>query len=369
MLESETSGAPTGRAEIAPPPAAFGARGSGLARGKRPAAPAPATTTASNGEYRPTSIEVVAAKSEYKNPFAETAPAAVVDEVKPIPAAESPAPTASVETKPIQPAFTAPVQPVASTPVQPAAKAQLNILPAEEPKRTELSWETGSPDVSAKTNVRPRREDRPIFRAERPEKNPFEPREQKPFESREQKPFEAREPKPFQPREPRDSREPRREPAFEPRRNLPFEPREPRHKPAAEIAPKKSGGFFGWLKSLFGGSKPAATNGTATPAGEPGREGDQRQNRRRHRGGRGGQGGHYRQGDPSRGEGNRGGFRNGQPQGEGRRESNGEHREGGQGAGGQRRRRRRGGRGGQGGHYRQGDPSRGEGSSGGPQGS
>jgi translation initiation factor IF-2 len=205
MLESETSGAPTGSAETAPPPAAFGARGSGLARGKRPAAPAPATTTASNGEYRPTSIEVVAAKSEYKNPFAETAPAAVVDEVKPIPAAESPAPTASVETKPIQPAFTAPIQPVASTPVEPAAKAQLNILPTEEPKRTELSWEAGSSDTSAKTNARPRREDRPIFRAERPEKNPFEPRE------------------------PRDSREPRRESAFEPRRNLPFEPREPRH--------------------------------------------------------------------------------------------------------------------------------------------
>jgi hypothetical protein len=365
MLESETSGAPTGSAETAPPPAAFGARGSGLARGKRPAAPAPATTTASNGEYRPTSIEVVAAKSEYKNPFAETAPAAVVDEVKAIPAAESPVPTASVETKPIQPAFTAPIQPVATASVEPAAKAQLNILPTEETKRTELSWEAGSSDTSAKTNPRPRREDRPIFRAERPEKNPFEPREQKPFESRE--------PKPFQPREPRDSREPRREQAFEPRRNLPFEQREPRHKPAAETAPKKSGGFFGWLKSLFGGSKPAATNGSSTPAGESGREGDQRHQRRRHRGGRGGQGGggHYRQGDPSRGEGNRGGFRSGQPQGEGRRESNGEHREGGQGDGGQRRRRRRGGRGGQGGggHYRQGDPSRGEGSHGGPQGS
>jgi len=254
MIESETSGAPTGSAETAPPPAAFGARGSGLARGKRPAAPAPATATASNGEYRPTVIEVVAAKSDYKNPFTETAPAAPVDEVKPIPAAESPAPTASVETKPIQPAFIAPVQPVATAPVQPAAKAQLNILPAEEPRRTELSWEASSSDVPAKPNARPRREDRPIFRAERPEKNPFEPREQKPFESREPKPFESREPKAFQPRE---SREPRREPAFESRRNLPFEPREPREprqKPAAEIAPKKSGGFLGWLKSLFGGS-------------------------------------------------------------------------------------------------------------------
>ena len=190
---------------------------------------------------------------------------------------------------------------MASTPVEPAAKAQLNILPTEEPKRTELSWEAGSSDVSAKTNARPRREDRPIFRAERPEKSPFDPRDQKPFE--------AREPKPFQPREPRESREPRREPAFEPRRNPPFEQREPRQKPAAEIAPKKSGGFFGWLKSLFGASKPAATNGTSTstPAGEFSREGDQRQQRRRHRGGRGGQGGHYRQGDPSRGESSNGG--------------------------------------------------------------
>ncbi len=359
MLESETSGAPSGSAEITPPPAAFGARGSGLARGKRPAAPAPATATASNGEYRPTAIEVIAAKSDYKNPFVETAPAATADEVKPTPAAESPAPTASVETKPIPPAAIAPVEPVFIAPVEPAAKPQLNILPAEEPKRTELSWETGSHDAPAKPNARPRREDRPVFRAERPEKNPFEPREPKPFESREQKPFEPREPKPFQPREPRESREPRREPAFE--------PREQRPKPAAETAPKKSGGFFGWLKGLFGGSKPATANGTSIPAGEPGRDGEHRQNRRRHRGGRGGQGGQYRQGDPSRGEGNRGGFRNGQPQSEGRREPNGEHREGGQG-GGQRRRRRRGGRGGQGGHYRQGDPSRGENSNGGPQG-
>jgi hypothetical protein len=362
MPESETSDAPTGSVESAPPPAAFGARGSGLARGKRPAAPAPATAIASNGEYRPTAIEVIAAKSDYKNPFVETAPAAPVEEVKPIPAAESPAPTASVETKPIPPAAPAPVRPVASAPVEPAAKPQLNILPSEEPKRTELSWEAGSSDVSAKTNARPRREDRPIFRAERPEKNPFEEREPKPVESRE--------PKSFPPREPRDPREPRREQSFEPRRNPPFEPREPRSKPTAEIAPKKSGGFFAWVKSLFGGGEPAATNGngngTSAPAGEPVRDGENRNFRRRHRGGRGGQGGqggHYRQGDPSRGEGNRGGFRNGQTHSEGRHESNGEQRDG----GGQRR-RRRGGRGGQGGHYRQGDPSRGEGSNGGPQG-
>jgi hypothetical protein len=354
MLESDTSGAPTGSAETAPPPAAFGARGSGLARGKRPAGPAPATTTASNGEYRPTAIEVIAAKSDYKNPFVESAPAAPADEVKPTPAAESPAPTASVATKPIPPAAIAPVEPVVIAPVEPAAKPQLNILPAEEPKRTELSWEAGTPDAPAKTNARPRREDRPIFRAERPEQKPFEAREQKPFQPREQKPFESR--------EPREKREPRREQAFEPRRNPPFEQREPRSQPAAEIAPKKSGGFFGWLKGLFGGGKPADTNGKPTPAISSGRDGEYRSNRRRHRGGRGGQGGHYRQGDPSRGEGNRGGFRNGQPQFEGRPESNGEPRNGEQRDGGQRRRRRRGGRGG---HYRQGDPSRGEG---GPQG-
>ncbi|HXA14801.1 MAG TPA: hypothetical protein VNW23_06700, partial [Opitutaceae bacterium] len=319
---------------------------------------APATTTASNGEYRPTAIEVVASKSDYKNPFAESAPAAAVDEVKPTPAAESPAPTASVETKPIQPATFALDQ--STAPVQPAVKPQLNILPSEEPRRTELSWEAGSPDAPAKTNARPRREDRPVFRAERPEQNPFEPREQKSFDPRDQKPFEPRGQKPFQPR---DSREPRREQAFEPRRNPPFEQREPRQKPAVETAPKKSGGFLGWLKGLFGGGgKPATTNGTASPAGEPGRNGEQRQHRRRHRGGRGG---HFRQGDPSRGEGSQGGSRSGQPQSEGRHESNGEHREGGQGSG-QRRRRRRGGRGG---HFRQGDQSRGEGGHGGPQGS
>ena len=360
MPESETSGAPSGSVETTPPPAAFGARGSGLARGKRPAAPAPATATAtaSNGEYRPTAIEVIASKSDYKNPFVETAPAATVDEIKPTPAAESPAPKASVETKPIEPAVIAAIEPMVIPPVQPAAKPQLNILPSEKPNRAPLSWENGVSDAPSKTDSRPSREDRPIFRAERPGKNPFEPREQKPFESREQKPF--------QPREPREPREPRVEKEFEPRRKPAFEQREQRPNPVAKAAPKKSGGFFGWLKSLFGGSKPAAASSTSAPAGEFSREGgENRQNRRRHRGGRGG---HYRQGDPSRGEGNRGGFRNGQPQPEGRSESNGEYREGGrQGEGGQRRRRRRGGRGG--GHYRQGDPSRGEGSQGGPQGS
>ncbi|MGA3008440.1 MAG: hypothetical protein ABSE59_11185 [Opitutaceae bacterium] len=338
MSESETFGAAPASAETAPPPAAFGAtRGSGLARGKRPAAPAAAAVTASNGEYRPTAIEVIASKSDYKNPFAEPAPAAPARDVIATSAAESPAPSASVENTTLQPAAAvAPVEPVVIAPVPPAAKAQLNILPAEEPKRTELSWEAGMPDEPAKTDARPRREDRPIFRAERREQKPFEPREQKPFEPRQQ----------------RDSREPRSEGSFEPRRNPPFEQREPHRQPAAAVTPKKSGGFFGWLKSLFRSEKPAETNGTTAPAGESDRSNGypQQQQRRRHRGGRGGS--RYRQGDPSRGEGNQGGFRNGQPQSEGRFERNGDQRDG-----GQRRRRRRGGRGG---HYRQGDPSRGE---------
>ena len=278
-------------AETAHPPAAFGnSRGSGLARGKRPAAPAAAPAPASTGEYHPTAIEIVATKSEYQNPFAESASAAPVkEEAKPAAAASAPA---SVEIRPIPPAAPAPA------PVEAEIKPQLNILPPQESKRSSLSWEHTDPAV--KTDARPRRDDRPIFRPER----------------REQRPFEAREPRPFEGREPRESR-----------RDASPAPRDFQRAPV-ENAPKKSGGVFGWLKDLFGGQKPSETNGHADHERS---HDEHRGRRRRRRGGRG-----------------RGGFsEGGAPHGEGqsRREGEpmGEHRH--DGGGGHRRRRHRGGRG------------------------
>ena len=322
MSEPETSGAPLASAETVNPPAAFGnSRGSGLARGKRPAAPAAASAPAGAGEYRPTAIEVIATKSEYQNPFAETAPAAPArEEAKP--AAAAPAP-ASVEIKPTPPAT------VVTAPVESETKPQLNILPPEEPKRPSLSWENspagGAPaDAATKPDARPRRDERPVFRPERREQKPFEPREPRSFEAR-----EPREPRPEQ--KPFEAREPR-----EPRRDAPAESRDFRRAPAAEIPPKKSGGFFGWLKDLFGGQKPAESNGNghAAPDGERSHDGHEghRGHRRRHRGGRG-RGG-FRDGGAPRGE--------NQPRHEGGgHESNGERRPDGGGY----RRRRRGGRG------------------------
>ncbi len=354
MSEPETSGAPLASAETTQPPAAFGtSRGSGLARGKRAAAAPAASATTSTGEYSPTAIAVVTPKSDYQNPFAEPAPAAPVKAISP--AAVAPAP-ASVETKETPAAAPAPVS------VEPAVKPQLNILPPAEAKRPAVSWESGQSgaEIPAKPEPRQRREDRPVFRAERPESKPFEShdprdlrREQKPFEAREPRdsrreprsfePREPREQKPFEPREPREQREPRRE--------APFEQREARPKPVIPTSAKKSGGFFGWLKSLFGGPTPAKANpnGTASPDGGHGRDDQNRQHRRRHRGGRG-RGG-FRDGGAPRGEGQH-------PRHEGGHEQNGEQRQ----DGGFRRRRR----GGRGRNFRPGDQQRGQGGHGGP---
>jgi hypothetical protein len=67
--------------------------------------------------------------------------------------------------------------------------------------------------------------------------------------------------------------------------------------------PAQSGGFFGWLKSLFGGSAPAETAAAPGTHGEHRREGG---GQRRHRGGRnrGGSGGG--EGGRGRGRGGRG---------------------------------------------------------------
>src|SRR5471032_2921222 len=84
MSDPETSGAPTtapaetaGATPSVASPAAtqpfgtFGStRGSGLARGKRPSpAAASAAAPAAPSGYKPSSLEVITAKSEYVNPF------------------------------------------------------------------------------------------------------------------------------------------------------------------------------------------------------------------------------------------------------------------------------------------------------------
>ena len=278
-------------------PAAFGTfgatRGSVLARGKRAAPPtAPAASAAASG-YKPSSLEVITPKSEYVNPFtgeaAANAPVSPeqVERIVNEPAPQA-APTPVAPIAQAAPVFIAPA-PVAPQPVAPSAdlfpleekadlsaegsaKAELKILPPQEEKRSAVSWD-------ASTGSEPRREERSTFRTERNR------RENPSGEQREGR--EGREEKPFEPREPR-----RDERKFEPRAQ-PYHHYDDReetreHTPRAEqSAPtKKSGGFFGWLKSLFGGGKsadaPAAGNGEP----RPNRDGEHG-GRRRHRGGRG----------------------------------------------------------------------------------
>ena len=367
MSDNNQSGAPSATPGAnASEPAAFGSfgttRGAGLARGKRPAAAAPSAAPAAPSGYKPSSLEVITTKSEYVNPFTgETAvdapranepvpQAAPVPVVAPAPVAYvAPAPASVKESAPVVsapalaaskrsedgPTSTGDLFPLDGPAAKsaPAEKAELNILPTVEPKRPAVSWETGSSDAAPSQ----RRDDRGTFRTERNRREGGEPREAR----------EGREGKPFEPREPR-----RDERKFEPRDKQPYQPRDPRDErpdraPRAETPTpaKKSGGFFGWLKGLFGG-KTAETPATGGGECRSDRDGDQG-GRRRHRGGRGR---------------NRGGFQGGErggqpfqhrdprdePQGESRGggdQQQGESRGDGYEGGGGGRRRRRGGRG------------------------
>ena len=300
MSDNEKSGAPSpapadlsapasGPADSAAPQAApasspapafgsFGStRGSGLARGKRPASSTPASSTATPAGYKPSSLEVITPKSEYRNPFTGETSVGAPPPAEPV--APAPAPVAAAPA-PVSTPAPAP-SPAPAAPAAPEAKSEINILPPESTRRSEVRWEA--------PGAAPRREDRGTFqprdRRERREGGPREPRRD-----------EGR----FEPREPR-----RDEPRLEPREHAPH-----RSGARTEEAPKKSGGFFGWLKGLFRKKDKSAGRS----------EGEHRS----HRGGRG-HGGHR---DDSRG-----------PRPEGQHG----HGEGDQG--GQRRRRRRGGRG------------------------
>jgi len=316
-------------------------RGSGLARGKRPAS-TPASTGPAKTEYTPTCIEVVKTETSFVNPFTPAeAPAPVVEKVEAAPAqpapvaVAAPAPTPAAEVSaPQAPAPQAPVAEVAPSPA-PAVEsapataetssseepAALNILPPAETKRPSQSWENRPPrrerEGGEGREGRPRREDRGGYRGDRREETRPERREDAPqAEASEQVRPERQE---------RQERPERRNPAPEVR---------------TEEKPAKKGGFFAWLKGLFSGEE-------EKPATEQAREGGERRDgggrRNRHRGGRG------REGGFQGGERREGGFQGG------------ERRDGQQGGGdGFRRRRRRGGRGRhQGGESRGGDSSAG----------
>ena len=296
MSDNNQSGAPStapGAASTGENPGfgAFGAnRGSGLARGKRPAPAAAGTAAhAAPSGYKPSALEVITSKSEYVNPFTgeTTVSAPVVNEpASPLASAKVEEPQAAPSASVPAPAMTAPVAPM-TAPAVPAAdlfpldaparssvspeKAELKILPSEEPKRPAVSWESNSPNPAEQ----PRRDERATFRTERNRRESGEGRDGKSSDPREprrdERKFEPREKQPYQPRQHRDDRDDRT-----PRKDA----------PAAE---KKSGGFFGWLKDLFGGKKPADAPSTTTGGGGDPRYNREGENggRRRHRGGRG----------------------------------------------------------------------------------
>jgi len=395
----------TSSATPAPVPTqSFGtSRGSGLARGKRTTTVAPTPASAApRGDYKPTAVQVIVAEREYQNPFAPATPL-TVEVTAPVPVLEVNSPETStspvaaavgtyIEPGPVitpsplaEPGASAPVsapvaeapEPFATSPAPVAEKASLTILPPAETRRPATSWDNSSPRPENARPAQPsRREDRAVFRAERPGDpkvaerfNDTRPagssapgREVRPPRD----PREAREP-----RDPRDSREPR--PARDERDSRP--PRESRAPQADRGAPAKtftpvrptppttpvdakSGGFVGWLKGLFSGSSAEAAR--PAPTGTPASNGHDKPRYEDRGGSRDGQ--RRRQGGGGGGRG-RGGFENRAPRdGQGPGPSASAPRpEGGEagagafgqgpagdqvgGEGGQRRRRHRGGRG------------------------
>jgi translation initiation factor IF-2 len=288
MSSTESSGAPAEATATTPASnaeASFGStRGSGLARGKGKRHTAPAAATAASSDYTPTAIAVVTAPREYQNPFApvETPAAVTAEPVAPVasvPVAHVPekAHTAPVHTEAVQE-----VTEEAPAPVESDEHAELNILPPEQQRNAPAqTWESeGFRPAREPRGDRPRREDsrrNEPRREETAERAPFDP-STIPEKFLYVRPGYNYVPTPSNyggaPREPRGENRPASTPAYS---------------APATATPAKSGGFFGWLKSLFGGSD-AAPAPAAAQSGEH-RSGD-RSHGDRHRGGRGrGQGG------------------------------------------------------------------------------
>jgi hypothetical protein len=338
--------APAANAET--PAASFGStRGSGLARGRRPSGAQAPTANPVASDYKPTSVEIITAQREYKNPFASP-------EAENVPAAEpvhqeAPVAAALPMAKRVEPQAVAaePVQEPVQEPV--AERREIQILPPAESVRPSVSWESPSASRSNESEDRPRRDERPTFRADRREDAagvPDAPASDAPAsEARFDDRYGRRDSSRRQPRDPRElgrphdpyrgqPRDPRDYPEREPRQRM-----EQRPAPVATAAPEPKG-FIAWLKGLFGAPKPAPAPVGRETQGEG--FGDAHRSRRRHRGGRG--------------NGGPGGFRGERsPQG-GERPAQGgefESRGGGDRNGGPRRRRSRGGQGrDRGGDYR-----------------
>lgn len=288
MSSPESSGAPAEATATPSAPAAafptFGStRGSGLARGKRPTV-GPAAPTAAATEYTPTAIEVVNAPREYQNPFAPAEEPAAAAQTAPVIATPAPAAVAPVRAEPAASA-------------QSAEPAALNILEPAQPKTAPAqTWES--------EGFKPAREPRP-------DRAPREERNERP--AREIPADEPMDPASIPPQflyvrpghtyvptprnmggAPRERSERSERPAHgSPERAL-----------ETTAAPAKSGGFFGWLKSLFGGLSAAPVAASSGPNGEHRHEGSHR----RHRGGRnrGGHGGGGGEGGQRRDRGGRG---------------------------------------------------------------
>jgi len=305
MSSTESSGAPAEATATTPASNAapsFGStRGSGLLRGKAKRPSAPAAATAASSDYTPTAIAVVSAPREYQNPFAPVeTPAAVTPEpvaapattVSVTPVVENSAPPAAALATPDRVAETAPA-PAHTEPVATPAtdeQAELHILEPEQQKTVPAqTWESeGFRPAREPRGDRPRREE--PRREERSERAPRE--ESAPFDP-------ATIPAKFLYVRPGYNYVPTPS-------NYSGAPRSRENGPAAAesyvaptaVAPQKSGGFLGWLKSLFGGS-------TATPAPAEVRQGEFRSGDR-HRGGRGRSSGGGGDGQRRRSRGGRG---------------------------------------------------------------
>jgi translation initiation factor IF-2 len=318
MSSTESSGAPAEATATTPAQAAFptfgSTRGSGLARGKRPAA-GPAASTAASTEYTPTVIEVVNAPREYQNPFApaetpaavpqktienadETAALSAVASAKADPAVAAPAPVRE---------YAAPVADAAPAAVQNEEPASLNVLDPVQPKVVPAqTWES--------EGFRPAREPR-TDRPRREERAPREERSAEPVDiaSIPEKFLYVRPGYNYVPTPSNYGGAPRERGNRDHAGAGEAPARSHETAPAAE-APAKSGGFFGWLKSLFGGSSAESAPVTAGHSnGEHHREGGQRRHRGgRNRGGQGGGEGGRGRGRGGRGRGgDRGGYRSG----------------------------------------------------------
>lgn len=314
MSSTESSGAPAEATATPSAPAAafpsFGStRGSGLARGKRPAA-GPAASTAASTEYTPTAIEVVNAPREYQNPFApaETpaaaapvpAPVEQAPVITPAPVRAQRAPEASTRE------YSAPVADEAPTsaPVQNEEPAELNILEPAQPKNAPAqTWES--------EGFKPNREPR----GERPPRR--EPPADEPVDVASIPPqfLYVRPGHTYVPTPRNYGGAPRERSERPERTDRPIHGSPERALETSAEAPVKSGGFFGWLKSLFGGSSSEPVAAAASTNGEHRQEGGHR----RHRGGRnrGGPGGGEGRGGRSRGGRGRsgGGYRGGRSEG------------------------------------------------------